>query len=365
MRRLQVDSAKEPSAPTSADLSSNCVVRPSTPNDASEIALLLAEAGLHPNVGIEQLRWKYWEEYTDRIGPRSIVMTRGTRIVAHAGIVRGICASPRGEIRTAHLVDWAARTDAAGTGMALLKHVARAADALIAIGGSTQTLRILPLLGFSTVGRVCQFVRPLRPLSLITHAQDANWRRLPRAARGWIWTAAAPKLAEHYSVSRIELDDIDRLTPEWPTPSEGLTLFKRTVTSVRHILTCPSTPMKLYSWKGKHGLQGYFILGFAPAQIRLVDCWTNSTDAGDWHELLDAAVWVARKTPHAVEIICYASDNWLIAALEDRGFRARGSHPIQWLSRANRSNSIMGELRVQMFDNDAAYNHHGRAEFWT
>src|SRR6185437_13815623 len=97
-----------------------------------------------------------------------------------------------------------------------------------------------------------------------------------------------------------------------------------------------------------------FMLGFAPAQVRLVDCWTRSTDARDWHELLDAAVWVARQNPRAVEIVCYASDSQLIAALEDRGFRTRGSHPIQWLPRRGRSNSTIGELRVQMLDNDAA-----------
>lgn len=358
--------AAEHRTAVSADIFPLSIIRPSTLSDAPEIASLLAAAGLRPNVSAEELYWKYWQGRTDWQGPRSFVMTRGPRIVAHAGILPGLCLSLGQQTKTIHLADWAARVDALGAGVAIMKYAARSADALIAIGGSTQTMRILPHVGFETVGRITLYVRPLRPLSIIAHAQEAGWRILPRAARGWLWSMTAPQLpAVIPEIHQVTVNTLDNTDIDWPAPNRDLTVFNRSSALMRHALTCPRTPMELYTWRGQLGQRGYFVLAFAPLQVRLVDYWTPSNDQNDWRSLLDAAVGVAFKRPNAVEITAYASDAALAAALRDRGFRPRGFHPIQWLQRQRTRTSVRENLRIQMLDNDTGYNHHGRATLWT
>ncbi len=126
-------------------------IRPSVPADAPAIVALLAAAGLKPNVEPEALDWKYWQEREDWAGARSYVATRGAQILAHAAVVPGSCAMDSRRVTVLHLIDWASRADATGVGVSLMKHLGRLADALLAVAGSGQTLRILPHIGLPTV----------------------------------------------------------------------------------------------------------------------------------------------------------------------------------------------------------------------
>ncbi len=49
---------------------------------------------------------------------------------------------------TGHVIDWAARRGQGGAGVALMKHIGQQVDSLLAFGGSDDTLRILPHIGF-------------------------------------------------------------------------------------------------------------------------------------------------------------------------------------------------------------------------
>src|SRR5277367_713063 len=104
----------------------------------------MAEAGLIANTSADEQRWKYWQERPDWPGPRSYVMTRGSEILAHAALVPGVFATDSQRVRVVHLIDWAARPSATGAGVSLMKHIGRLTDALLAIGGSAQTRKILP-----------------------------------------------------------------------------------------------------------------------------------------------------------------------------------------------------------------------------
>jgi hypothetical protein len=154
----------------------------------------MAEAGLRlPNSEPPQLNWKYWQERPDWPGVRSYVLTRGDDILAHAAAVPGACLvgegrGPAQRVRALHVIDWAARPTAIGAGASLMKYLAQSTDALFAIGGSAQTLRLLPHLGFRRTGMAMCYVRPLRPVRILTPSVHPIWRLLPRFARSVLWT---------------------------------------------------------------------------------------------------------------------------------------------------------------------------------
>src|SRR5438132_11568693 len=127
-------------------------IRPSTPADAAAIVALLAQAGLRPHTEPEHLDWKYWRPRSDWPGPRSFVLTEGTAPIAHAAIVPGAWSSGSQRASVFHAIDWAARPGEAGAGATLMKAIGSQAGALIAIGGSSDSLAILPHLGLRAAG---------------------------------------------------------------------------------------------------------------------------------------------------------------------------------------------------------------------
>jgi hypothetical protein len=339
-------------------------VRPAAPADGPQIAALLAEAGLRPNMLLEELHWKYWQGRADWPGPRSFVMARGGEILAHAGIVPGRCVWAGGRVRTIHLIDWAARPDALGAGVALLKQIGRLTDALVSIGGSAQTRQILPHLGFRPFGEATGFVRALNPLRILASGGSPTWKILPRLARSVFWAATAPSAGPgDRQAHRIGPDEVGAVPWEFPAPPRDTAIFERSDILFRYVLTCPMTPVELYAWEQRGRPRGYFLLAFAPGQVRLADCWVPSDAPNDWRALIQAAVRQALKDSDAAELVTWASDAVLSRALRECGFHARGAQPIQLLARKDLRIDAT-TLRVQMLDNDAAYGHHGRAELW-
>lgn len=339
-------------------------IRPSSPEEAPEIAALLAEMGLHPGMSPAEMHWKYWQERADWPGPRSFVMTREREIVAHAAIVPGTCVWQGGRVRAIHVVDWAARPHAVGAGVMLMKHVRRLTDIQLAIGGSEHTRAILPGLGFRPCGEAVGYVRPLHPQRILGNAQGPTWKLLPRVARSGVWSLLAPSVARaRGKVWPIGAGEAERLAPCLPVSDTGTAVMERPLALLRHVMSCPTTPVKLYAWGCSGSVLGYFLLAFAPGQVRLGDCWTRSPDPGDWRSLVLCAVGEAHRSSDAAELVAWASDPLLAGALRDSGFHIRDTHLIQVLAR--KGVSLDGTIvRVQMLDNDAAYLHHGRAELW-
>lgn len=333
-------------------------MRATSPEDAPRIAALLAEAGLRANVAAAEMHWKYWLERSDWPGPRSFVLARGGKLLAHAGLVPGIGAWNGSRARTLHLIDWAARPDAVGAGVSLMKHLGRSVDALIAIGGSAQTLAIVGQIGFRPIGVATTYVRTLHPLRILRSTSRPRWRIVPRLARSALWAARAPVPREDCELERLRPEEAGTLGPLLPVPSAGLAILERSAPLFRYLLACPIVPFELQVWKKEGEARGYFLLARAPGQVRLVDCWTPSADPGDWRTLILCAVRRALADREAAELIAWSSDARLSDTLEQCGFHPRGAVPIQVHARRG-SGFGPSALRVQMIDNDAAYLHEG------
>jgi len=340
------------------------LVRPTTAADLRPLCKLFDAAGLHPNVGPQELEWKYWRPRGDWPGARSFLLTDEDDALAHAAIVPGWCAQARQRARIGHLIDWAARPGAAGAGVALLKHIGQQVEALIAVGGSAETRQILPHIGFRPAGAVTGYVRPLFPRRLLSDGTIPAGRRLLRFARNFRWLLAAP--AARHTESRplaLAADDLRRIDPVLPRPAAGRTVIERSAALFAYALACPIVPVRLFGVERSGRVRGYFLLASAPGQVRIADCWMDSAEPADWRAMILCAVAEAQHDPQAAEVAIWASDPVLAQALAGCGFHARFELPV--LLRSTHAGLMPREpLRVQMLDSDAAFLHEGRPGYW-
>ncbi len=330
-------------------------VRPSTPQDGPAIVALMRQAGLHSDTDPTHLRWKYWQERSDWPGPRSFVLTDGHDLLAHGAIVPGTLRRGECRERVLHMIDWAARGDAVGAGVVLMKHVGRQAEFLLGIGGTHQTRKIMPLIGYRLCGNVTAFVRPLSPTRLLGLPGGSSWKLAPRFARSLLWTVSAPAAeVGAWQVRPIGVADVRQISDVLPTTIPGLPVFERSPDLFRHALACPIVPFELYALERAGRIGGYFALSRTPGQARLADLWMDSSEPADWRALVHSAVRRARCQGESAEIAAWSSDERLSQALRDCGFHARFTVPI--FLRGSPGVTVPEHTpRVQMLDNDAFY----------
>ena len=339
-------------------------MRPSSPEDGPAIVALMKQAGLRPHEDPAHLHWKYWQARPDWSGPRSFVVTDGKEILAHGAACPGTLRWGANRARVIHMIDWAARRDAVGAGVLLMKQVARMTDFLLGIGGSDHTLKIMPLIGYRPCGTVTGYVRTLSPLRILERPRGARWKVAPRMARSLLWSLSTPgaNLAG-WQARRIGLEEVARIAHVIPDRRLDLALLERSPELLRHLLACPIVPVELYAQEKAGRTLGYFVLSYAPGQARLADLWMASEDPADWRALVHSAVRQARTRGGLAEFVAWSSDPRLSQVLGACGFHARLTLPIYL--RASEKGPIPQEtLRVQMIDNDAFYLYFGRNELW-
>lgn len=339
-------------------------VRPSTAQDGPAIVALMKQAGLHPHREPAHLRWKYWDARPDWEGPRSFVLTDGTELLAHGAVVPGTVRWGATQARVIHMIDWAARGDAVGAGVVLMKHIGNMTDFLLGIGGSGHTLKIMPLIGYRPCGSVTGYVRTLAPLGILKRPGGARWKLAPRVARSFLWSLAAPRTdVAGWRARRIGADEVERIASALPDRHPDLALFGRSPELIRHVLACPIVPVELYGLEKAGRIGGYFLLSYAPGQARLIDLWMASQDPADWRALVHSAVRQAKARGGLAELIAWSSDPGLSQVFDACGFHPRLTLPIYLRGRGG-IEVPEKTLRVQMIDNDAFYLYFGRNELW-
>lgn len=337
--------------------------RASTPNDAASIAALFAEAGLNPNTRPEDLSWKYWRERADWPGSRSYVLCDRGEIVAHGGIVPGEITWGQERARIIHVVDWAAQPRAMGAGVSLMKRLGGLTDILIAVGGSSATRRILPVIGFRPHSSISGCARPLRPLRILGTGGARRWKLLPRLARSTLWRLRAPSFRDgSWETRHIGPEQVHELAGVLPRPARDVGVFVRGEALFQHQLQCPMVGSELYGLARSGRMRGYFLLTFAPRQARLADLWIDSQDPADWRALIQCAVSRALQHPDAAEITAWASSPALSQRFLECGFHPRGTQPVMLAVRGGWKPP--STLHVQMLDTDAAYLHRGLPDLW-
>lgn len=340
-------------------------IRPSVPDDGHAIVAVMRKVGLDPLSEQRALYWKYWRPRTDWAGPRSLVLTKDDRILAHAGIVPGMLAWGDHQASTIHVIDWAAIPEAALGGRMLMKYIGGLADVLIAAGGSEDTLRMLPVLGFRRCGISYRYVRTLHPLRYLTSRVQWNWKLLPKFARGALSAMVAPAIERGaWTSRRLTAEQIQTIENVLPRSRDDAVIFKRSVAAFSYFLDCPFASLGLHSVERAGEVRGYFLLVYVLGQARIVDSWMDCDGPDGWTAMVQCAVAAAQNTPGVAELVTTEENPLVSQCLRAAGFRRRGPVAIQLLTKKGLQAPPTCP-RVQMLDSDAAYHHPGFAEFWT
>lgn len=337
--------------------------RRSTPEDAAQIVTLFAEAGLSPNSRPQDLDWKYWRQRIDWEGARSFILTDERRVIAHGSAVPGNIAWGDRRASIVQVIDWAASPRAPSAGVSLFGRIGQLADIHVSVGGSQDTLAIMPLIGFRPLCQITGYVRPLRPWRILSSGGRVGWRLVARFLRSVLWKARAPSIdLAGCRALRIGPQQLARLAAVFPRPSAGMAVTERSPALLAHALTCPMVTSELYGIEVKGKLRGYFLLTFAPGQARVADLWIESEDPADWRACIQCAVERAMQHTDMAEIVAWASTPALSARLIECGFHARTEEPV-WI-RQRGAIEIPPVVHLQMLDTDAAHRHHGVPGLW-
>jgi len=273
--------------------------------------------------------WKFFAQHPEWSGARSYVIEQQNGIAAHACVWPGL--------RSAHLIDWAARPSAAGAGIAIYRHLMKLTGAVIAIGGSAAARKVLPKIGFRPYGTVEVFARPVRPWRQFqTRPRPNLLHEIARLAHHVLWNCAPRHAA----------------SPEWTAqPAARATLeFQgaRSAAVVNYILECPIADLK-YFVISRHGApSGYFMLNLCQGQCRIVDIFVSS----NWQAAYRLAIRTAAALPGTCEISAFSSLPEIGALFRDEAFQKRDERPVLVYDPEDRLQAAP-TLNLQMVDSDA------------
>jgi hypothetical protein len=335
-------------------------IRPSTPDDAPQIAALLSAVfsfGLDsPAVDPHLMRWKYWQEHDGWRGSRSYVLARGDDVLAHGAIVPGTCAYGASRFGVIHLIDWAARPGVPGAGLAIMRHAASLTDVLVAVGGSAQTLSMLPAIGFKPHGAATHYVRALRPMRGLLAATGVGRRALPRLVSTGLQAFATSRfrVGRGWTSRTVPRAEVRAANLPLPKPAADLAVLERSPGFFEYVLDCPAVRMSLHAVERDGTVRGYFVLSVANGHARLADCWMDSVAPADWRALIELAALETRRHGGLGSLVALANDPLLSRGLVECGFVPVRTDPVQVMTTRELPDPPPA-LRMQMLDNDFAW----------
>src|SRR5258706_1943188 len=335
--------------------------RASTPGDIARLTALFAEAfDCPPDSSLFNpalMAWKYWDAREDWTEPRSYVLERGGRIIAHAGLWPAKFGDGQTALRGVQMIDWAAAKDSPGAGLTLVQKFARMFDFIYSIGGSEATRQVLPAFGFVELTRAWTAARTLPPLRQILSHQRVNWKLGPRLIRNWSWSSSPRRrVSSGWKVVPIKPADVSVAANSWFCP--------RNADFFEYFLRCPVVKYRLYGITNESGPQGHFALGTLRGQARLSALTLQNAD----YESLCNAYVLAQQTAlglaDAYEIAVSGSGGIIADAAVQAGLRMIHTAPVYFLS-PNGKFAFSENFQFQLSDDDAAFLDTGTASFYT
>lgn len=337
-----------------------------------------ANAGL---VSSAMLKWKYWIPRTDCPEPRSFVLERDGRILAHVGLWP---VSVRTETRTEHglhAMDWAADPHALGAGWSLFMSLTKSHDFVYGIGGEEITRSILPKLGFRTVAETLTWARPIRPLRQLRRHQSKDSRLPLRFVRNIWWSRVPPRLVppgwaavEHDLVGPCGAGSGGAGTGAaghgaagyGVDAGAGLGAFvaERDESFFRYLQKCPVAPCLTFDVVNQGRTVGFFALSVVGEQARIAGIWLERSSPEVWRIAFQLAQDAALKHTDTSEVIARCGMEASAIGAEQAGMRLRARTPVV-LFRKDGDAQLLPPLQFQLCDSDALFITGGPATFLT
>ncbi len=335
--------------------------RATTPGDIDRLAALFAEAfDSRPDSSLVDpalMAWKYWDPRQDWTEPRSFVLEKDGRIIAHAGLWPAKFGEGQSALRGVQMIDWAAAKDSPGAGLTLVQKFASMFDFIYSIGGSDATRKVLPAFGFVELTRAWTAARPLRPFRQILSHQHRNWKLGPRLIRNWLSSnSPARRVNSGWKATPLKPADISVNANSWFCP--------RNAAFFEYFLRCPVVRYRLYGIADESGPQGHFALGVVRGQARLSALSLQNAGLESLRNAYTLAQQTALGLTDACEIAVSGTAGVSGDAAIEAGLRMIQTTPVYFFSK-NGKFAFPENFQFQLSDDDAAFLDIGAAAFYT
>ena len=317
-------------------------------------------------VSSEMLRWKYWTPRVDCPEPRSFVMERDGRIVAHVGLWPVTVKVGTKSERGVHAMDWAADPHTLGAGWSLFMSLTKSHDFVYGIGGEEITRSILPKLGFRTVAEAVTWARPIRPWRQMLKHQSKDLRLPLRFARNVWWSNMPPRmLPRGWAAAEHDLAE-HGLVEHSAGPAGGIAALagEREESFFRYLQQCPVAPCQTFNIVNGGRIVGFFALSVVGEQARVAGVWLENSSPENWRTAFRLAQDAALRHTNTSEIVARCRTEASAIGAERAGMRLRARTPVV-LFRKDGDAEVVPPLQFQLCDSDALFITGGPATFLT
>ena len=316
------------------------------------------------------MAWKYAAPRADWIGPRSHVYRKDRQLAAHGCIWPVTFQTMGGDITSMRIIDWAGGRIMPGAGGMLMKKMTSFTSTVLAVGGSEETQKVVPAIGFRVVGECVKYAKVLRPWRQMRTNPAWNWKTPARLARNTIWSAGSGSHAGWNWNPVSSFSSYPSIEMVLPAAQEELIACKRTPAQLDYLLTCPHARMSAFVIEQEGRPRGYGLLARIGGQTRLADLQlAGPASAADWVAAYSLAITAAKADPEACELVTYACLPHRARALAACGYRALRGEPVFLLDPRkflikDPANPTLG-LDLQMADGDEFFLFNPEQPYWT
>jgi hypothetical protein len=275
---------------------------------------------LPPNLRPEMQAWKYFARHPWSSPVRSYILETENGIAAHGCVAPVRFAWGERTLDSMVIIDWAAGTQIPGAGLLVYRRCMEVEKcSLLAIGGSHDTLRILPQVRwFAPKTDMRWFARPMRPWQRFLRSQKApadglkllrnlSWKQFPGLPAAGNW-ACRPARSED---------------PVF-TPSGDFVPLLRTREWIDYLSACPVAKCQLWILQQNGVACGHALTANLQGSVRVAD-WAlaGKTTPELAAQAFSALVRTLAADETVVELVAGSSLESDIHAFEACGLRPR------------------------------------------
>ena len=252
----------------------------------------------------EVLRWKALAPHPLWEGSRGFVVRSGTQIVAHGCAMPAQFESREGAVSGTSIMDWAANKVVPGSGVMIFREIGERAGAVFGVGGSEDTQRLLPRMGFAAEQQFCTFEKVLRPVALFGASSGRTARDFARLGRNMVRGLRSKTPSAPGWSARAVAKFGDEIVPVLPRPNAQIAcVASRTPALLNYFLGCPAARMEAVIISSPERVAGYAVLAYLQNAVRIAELWIDSERSDHWQSGLASVIrLVSTARPHRIRI---------------------------------------------------------------
>jgi hypothetical protein len=306
---------------------------------------------LPPNFSPEALNWKYFSPHPWWPTSRSYILEAEGRIAAHGCVAPVRFAAGERVLESMVIIDWASGKIAPGAGLLLFQRCMELQNSsLLAIGGSSDTVRILPRLRwFAPQADFHWYARPLKPWrrflrskrglrDFLKFSRNLQWRLFPSLPAPGGWTCRPARA-----------DD-----PVF-TPAGDFIPILRTRSWLDYLCACPVAKCRLWILEHEGVPRGHSLVADIGGSARVADFALAGLPAPEAAtQAFSALVRALDADGGLVEIVAGSSLAQDASAFQACGLRHRQSAPV-WLADPRKAFPQKSTLEIKPMLGDTFY----------